>query len=72
MACVRCNKRTEVLRLIFWWQRGEQLETVVQCQAYIRRRMQAPGRLVVETNDKHCDVIQEEEEYDDDCVHWLV
>ena len=43
------------------------METVVQCQAYIRRRLQAPGYLVVETNDKHCDVSQEEE-YDDDCL----
>ena len=36
-----------------WRQRGQQLETVFQCQAYIRRRMHAPGHLVVETNDKH-------------------
>ena len=51
-----------------WRQRGAQLETVVQCQAYIRWRMQAPGRLVVEANDKHCDVSQEE--YDDDCIKF--
>ena len=42
------------------------METVFQCQAYIRNRMQAPGHLVVEANDKHCDVSQEDE-YDDDC-----
>ena len=29
--------------------------------------MQAPGHLVVDTNDKHCGVSQEEE-YDDDCI----
>ena len=39
-----------------WRQRGEQLETVVQCQVKISRRMQAPGRLVVEKNDNHRDV----------------
>ena len=29
--------------------------------------MQAPGHVVVETNDKHCDVSQQEE-YEDDCI----
>ena len=43
-----------------WRQREKQLEKVVQVQAYIRRRMLAPGHLVVEMNGKQFGVSQEE------------
>ena len=39
-----------------WGKQEGQLETVVQCQAYIRRRQFAPGNSVVETNVKQFDV----------------
>ena len=43
----------------------KQLWKVVHFQAYDRRRMVAPGHLVVETNGKQCDVRQDEEHDDE-------
>ena len=72
MVGVRRIRRAQVLRMISWRQGEEQLEKVAQGDACVRRRMPAPGHMVVETNGKQCEVRQEEEHDDEDIQVRLV
>ena len=65
MVGIRCSRNAKAPRATTCGdEEEEQLEQVVQVHACIRRRMLAPGHLVVETKGKQCNV-REEEEYDD-------